>query len=270
MDPKPIIGKSSYLVILNNPIRLNDPKGDKVRYKDEKDKQNVEKFTTEFVPRTKRDGTIRRNKDGTPRMKRNKNYVASFAKHINDLDSRDEIYEIGYDPNMEGGISGSFSYLGDNVFRISYSKPNDVHGGFKEGVLFEEVFHAVQFTQGKFNFKKVDGVWKAEGLDIYDEIEAKRFAVYALAGTRDYKTSERFNRDGGSFSTIMRVVQGPTEEVVNKLMHGWTESSADIGAQYSDVTTLDHQAVYNSKNTLRNKTPASTKGRTFNSNVVGY
>ncbi len=257
LDPKPDPSISSYASFANNPIWYTDILGDVVDYKTNSDKKNVEKYTNKTE--------IRRGFLGLGALKerRNKNYSSEFANIVKDLHSRTETYVFQENNNITNPkgnkIDGKFSYDGTN-FNIEYSAGSPEFGGGLSGVLFEETFHAKQFTQGKFTFENHGNGFEPGQLDANDEVEAKRFAITAPG----YRST--FNGSSGSASTQLGfIAKSRNAEAIKFLIYGGSDLM-----HKSNGGTVTNTYLPSYPGLSSNQQNSNLSEKTFNSNIVGY
>ena len=118
--------------------------------------------------------------------KESKTYNEEFAKLYDKLQNdHSTVYSFN---EMEGPLKndegkkvyGNVTYNGVNEngqykIGINYTKNTGTSGISQSSPLFEETFHAGQFSDGKFGYDAISG--KAFALDVFDEAYAKLFAA---------------------------------------------------------------------------------------------
>jgi hypothetical protein len=239
-----------------NTILNNDPLGNVVP---EDDKKRLEIYTKKTE--------IRKGVFGLGKLKerKNKNYNEAFANLIKELDSKEETYDFSENSNLTNElgekISGKFSYDGSK-FNIEYSVPDESFGSGIEGVMFEEAYHALQFTQGKFTFENQGGKWNPKGIDATDELEAKRFASTAPGVLSTYRT-----RFGLASTQLGFILKSSDAEAIKFLIKG-AKKDAVYDPNRGTVIYSDHNAAYPSLGA--EKVNSKLDLRTFNINEVGY
>jgi hypothetical protein len=165
--------ESPHACFRNNPILLIDPTGEDVDLSNLSDEDKA-KIENQLNPE-------------------HKDYNEAYATlYQNLVDDHSTMYTFNNTQTrtqgFEGGEEGSVTYGGKNdaqqdIVNINYT--TDVQFGGPMSVLFEETMHADQFRRGEWGFAKyeeykegqlVRELWGGVGLDIYDEVEAKKFA----------------------------------------------------------------------------------------------
>ena len=125
-------------------------------------------------------------------------YNAEFASVYQELDAdKSTIYRFEqwneFRTNAEGkAISGSVSLSSDQTITIGFTwglETSEVDMGIApERALFEETYHAKQFSEGKFGFAKFYGLsgWRWIGYDLSDEEDAHDWAKRVSGTTIGY------------------------------------------------------------------------------------
>jgi hypothetical protein len=245
--------ESPYSSMANNPLWYNDILGDKVEYKSNDDQKRVEKYTNKTYT----------NKRG--KVKENKSYNEEFAKIIEELDAKEETYVIGARDFGDSKKDGLFSYDG-NKFYIEFSlNPSDKYGFGASGAMFEEVYHAKQFIDGKVGFEKQGSLWGAVGLDAVDEFEAKEFALKS----GDYRT--KYN-DGGFevFTQAGYLLQLTRSEGIDYLVNGRVQRGAFVKQANGTYLSRDYTHMPSYPGLSKKEVNSTLQIRTFSKKTVGY
>jgi hypothetical protein len=177
-----------------------------------------------------------------------RHYNQQFADIYNELQTAPENFHITTDTNrmINSNSEGEFYYDGVEFFIIFNENPDEKYGS-DVGAMFEEMYHAKQFLDGKVWFENPTGAgWVPIGGNALIEYEAKKFASTA----RNY--GETYSRIVVSEPPLIVTLSAKTQlklisvmnqqEGINYLTQGYSYITYDnkTGQPYN----LEYPAAY--------------------------
>jgi RHS repeat-associated protein len=207
IDPLTKAHESVYVAFANSPLFITDIGGADTSFADD----NTRKFVMKFVtPELKKNGELK---------KKQKYYDPEYAKKFQQLVESEDMFNFTMRTDGNQRLAGSVSYDGVQI-NIVFGEGESQGGWSVAGVLFEETFHATQILDGKTYFVNVgENKWLSV-VDIYDEVEAKRFALTA-PGNNMYCSS---NGISAIRTQAGMISQESDQQAAYNLSHSYTES----------------------------------------------
>jgi RHS repeat-associated protein len=174
VDPVVKQWESPYLCFSGNPIWFSDPNGDDVDPTTAEAKTEIDKYTT----------ATRTNKKG--KTKTNNDYQHAFAEQYEKWEN-DKSIVMKFTTTSDAKEGGSIEFngtndAGQNVYTIFWDQSQTKRLG--TSALFEETAHMMDALKGEdLAFDKPGN--GTPGLDIYDEVRAKKWVISNIKGIQN-------------------------------------------------------------------------------------